>query len=225
MQYKNRLSSRPNISEEVTTALRHMISDGRLAEGSRINEVHLAKSLGVSRTPLREALMGLVAEGALQSIPRRGYFVENLTTEEFQSLYAIRVLLDPEALKMSKPFSTRQLAELDRLNQALEGQHSVDEYIDLDDQFHLKLIEGCNNAVLVDLIRQFMSRTRRYEYAYMKQSESQSNAVKQHEAIIACLRADDRSGACEALQTNLTSGVAPISQWLETRTHTDEGTL
>ncbi|MFK8032333.1 MAG: GntR family transcriptional regulator [Gammaproteobacteria bacterium] len=218
MQSIYTLSERPNISEEVTQTLRHMISDGRLAEGSRINEVQLSKSLGVSRTPLREALMGLVAEGALKSIPRRGYFVEQLSTAEFQSLYAIRVLLDPEALKTSRTFSTQQLDELDTLNQAMAFEHSVDESIDLDDQFHLGLIAGCDNTVLVDLIKQFMSRTRRYEYAYMKQAEHQSNAITQHDAILSCLRADDRSGACEALRINLTSGIAPITEWLSTRT-------
>ncbi len=222
MQYTEPLSQRPNISEHVTHTLRHMISDGRLPEGQRINEVQLSASLGVSRTPLREALMGLVAEGALLSIPRRGYFVQELTVDEFQSLYAIRVLLDPEALRVSEQPGTQQLEELEVLNNRLKGggiedQLSVDDTIDLDDQFHMQLVSGCANMVLQDLIRQFMGRTRRYEYAYMQQSHSVSNAYEQHEAIIGRLRVNDREGACAALLKNLTSGVEPITNWLLAR--------
>src|SRR5258706_15896922 len=85
-----RLADRPNISETAAQAVRRMIVDGRLAAGSRINEVHLAGSLGVSRTPLREALSRLVAEGALVVRPRLGMFVRPFTVEEFEQLYDLR---------------------------------------------------------------------------------------------------------------------------------------
>src|SRR5690242_13493814 len=91
-----RLADRPNISETAAQAVRRMIVDGRLAAGSRINEVRLAGSLGVSRTPLREALSRLVAEGALVVRPRLGMFVRPLTVEEFEQLYDLRPVLDPE---------------------------------------------------------------------------------------------------------------------------------
>src|SRR5262249_40350900 len=89
--------SRANISADGAAAVRAMIVDGRLPAGERINEVRLAEQLGVSRTPLREALNRLSSEGALTSAPRIGYFVRPLTLEEFQQIYAIRPLLDPEA--------------------------------------------------------------------------------------------------------------------------------
>ena len=93
--------SRSNISNDLADAIRRMISAGTLAAGSRINEVHLAAELGVSRTPLREALAALVAEDALESRPRKGTFVRPLTHREFQSIYAIRPILDVEALRLS----------------------------------------------------------------------------------------------------------------------------
>jgi len=64
---------RDNISDALVTAVRHMIVDGRLPAGTRINEVHLSRALGVSRTPLREALARLAQEGALINTPRIGY--------------------------------------------------------------------------------------------------------------------------------------------------------
>src|SRR5256885_11811966 len=92
---------RDNISHTVAIELRNMIVDGRLPAGERINEVHLSKQLGVSRTPLREALARLNQEGALRHVPRIGYFVRPLTLEEFEQIYPIRQLLDPEALRLA----------------------------------------------------------------------------------------------------------------------------
>ena len=78
-----------------------MILDGRLPAGERINEVRLAAQLGVSRTPLREALARLANEGALRDEPRRGYFVKPLTGEEVRAIYPIRAILDPAALRLA----------------------------------------------------------------------------------------------------------------------------
>src|ERR1700704_3677642 len=105
-----------NISASVAYALRNMIVDGRLPAGERINEVHLSVLLGVSRTPLREALAKLAQEGALRSIPRIGYFVRELTLEEFEQIYDIRPLLDPEALRLSGLPSRQRMERLRQLN-------------------------------------------------------------------------------------------------------------
>src|SRR5688572_10990022 len=92
---------RDNLSGALVTKLRHMIVDGTLPAGGRLNEVHLAQQLGVSRTPLREALTRLAQEGALTSLPRIGWFVRPLTVEELEQIYPIRALLDPEALRLA----------------------------------------------------------------------------------------------------------------------------
>ena len=77
---------RGNISDDLVNGLRNMIVDGRLAAGERINEVHLARALGVSRTPLREALARLAREGTLSSVPRIGWFVKPLSLEELEQI-------------------------------------------------------------------------------------------------------------------------------------------
>src|SRR5512145_3527967 len=92
---------RDNLSDSIALKLRNLIVDGHLPAGARINEVHLSQQLGVSRTPLREALARLAQEGALRSVARIGYFVRPLTVEEFDQLYDIRPILDPEALRLA----------------------------------------------------------------------------------------------------------------------------
>ena len=101
MTTKATLFNRPNLGESLMDAVREMVFEGRLPPGSRINEVHLAQELGVSRTPLREALSGLVAEGALESVARHGFYVRNLTRDEAVAIYPIRSFLDTEALRLS----------------------------------------------------------------------------------------------------------------------------
>src|SRR6476659_6139720 len=92
---------RPSLSQAAADAVREMIVDGRLAPGERINEVRLSESLGVSRTPLREALGRLAADGALSSTPSIGYAGRPLPLDEFEQLYAIRPILDLEALRLA----------------------------------------------------------------------------------------------------------------------------
>src|SRR5262245_32286738 len=161
--------ARANISADAAAAVRAMIVDGRLPDGERINEVRLAEQLGVSRTPLREALNRLSTEGALTSVPRIGYFVRPLTYEEFQQVYAIRPLLDPEALRLAGLPGAKKLERMKRLNESLRKARSHEAAIALDDEWHLELIADCPNRVLVELIDAMMLRTKRYELALLRE--------------------------------------------------------
>src|SRR5262249_55485192 len=89
--------------------------------------------------------------------------------------------------------------------------------IDLDDDWHLELIADCPNKVLIDLIRQFIQRTRRYEIALMRERRNVLVAVANHTAIMAALRRGDLEAACAALRTNLQTGGPPIVEWLTER--------
>ena len=209
--------ARDNISESVAAELRNRIVDGRLPAGERINEVQLSQQLGVSRTPLREALARLAHEGALRSVPRIGYFVRPLTLEEFEQIYPIRSLLDPEALRLSGLPSRERLEHLREINERITRAADPDAIIDLDDQFHLELIAGCPNQVLLDLIRQFIRRTRRYEIALMRDGVNAGVAGAAHKAILGALRRRDLDAACAALRRNLQTGYEPMLTWLRAR--------
>ena len=141
---------RLNIPDDIVLELRQMIVSGELPAGDRINEVHLARDLGISRTPLREALNRLATEGALTSVPRIGYFVLPLTLEEFQQLYTIRPLLDPEALRLAGIPSPERLKRLEEINRQITAATDADTVIELDDQWHLELVAACPNRILIE---------------------------------------------------------------------------
>jgi DNA-binding GntR family transcriptional regulator len=217
MQKLALVRDRPNLAEALVAELREMVVDGRLADGQRVNEVHLATSLGVSRTPLREALGRLAAEGALRSSPRVGYFVRRLTADEFREIYPIRALLDPEALRLAGVPAARQIARLEALNRTILDTEDAEKVISLDDEWHLDLVSGCPNRVLIGLIEQFMSRTRRYELALMRERRNVAGANDGHKRILTALRRGDLDRACDALRRNLQSGAEPILDWLRAR--------
>jgi DNA-binding GntR family transcriptional regulator len=210
-------TQRGNISEAAADAVRAMIVEGRLPDGERINEVQLAKQLGLSRTPLREALNRLSAEGALTSVPRIGYFVRPLTLEEFKQVYAIRPLLDPEALRLAGLPNAKKLERLEKLNGSLRKARSAKAAIALDDEWHLTLISDCPNSVLIDLIEHMIVRTKRYELALLRESPHVARAMDEHTAILQALRAGELKRACALLRQNMESGSAPLAAWLEQR--------
>ena len=208
---------RLNTSETVAAALRAMIVDGRLAPGERINEVRLSEALGVSRTPLREALNRLAAEGALSSAPAIGYSVRPLSVEEFEQVYDIRPLLDPEALRLAGLPTAARLAKLEVLNRRFASAGDAEDAISRDDEWHLELIAACPNRVLVELIENIMLRTRRYEAALLREQPNRLRASDDHDRILTALRAGDLEAACAALRTNMQSGREPIIAWLRSR--------
>ena len=208
--------ARGNISEAAAAAVRAMIVDGRLEAGDRINEVHLSQQLGVSRTPLREALSGLVAEGALIARPRLGYFVRPLSLEEFEQIYDIRPLLDPEALRLAGIPSAKRIARLEKLNTQLHAARGL-RAIEIDDEWHMELIADCPNKVLIEIIQNIIMRTRRYELALMREQKNVTTATGDHERIMAALKTNDLEAACAGLKRNMQSGREPIVNWLKQR--------
>jgi DNA-binding GntR family transcriptional regulator len=216
---------RPNLSEELANRLRDMIFDGELRAGERINEVHVAERLGVSRTPVREALTTLVAEEALISIPRRGCFVRELTRREFEDIYPMRAILDPEALRLSGIPSAAGFERLERLNEEIRAASDIKTRVTLDEAWHLELVSGCGNEVLLGLIRHFIHRFRRYGLAFGREITVLETANREHLEILRALRAGDLDEACEWLRKNLSSDKQPILDCLDERQNERESEL
>lgn len=215
MQYT--IIDRPNLADTVADAIRTMIVDGRLADGERINEVQISALLGVSRTPLREALNRLSADGSLSAKPRHGYFVATLSEDEFVQIYDLRPILDPAALKLAGIPSPAQLDRLEALNKKLSALHKAERAVECDDEWHLELLAHCPNRVLVEMIESFIRRTRRYELALMREQKHIAHAAKTHTLILAALRKGDLGQACAALEQNMREGREPVLSWLRAR--------
>ncbi len=206
-----------NTSNAVADIVRAMIVEGELADGQRINEVRLAKKLGVSRTPLREALALLTAEGAVYLRTHHGAYVCPLSRKEYDELRQIRPLLDPEALRLSGIPDKSRIEQLDAMNQELVSISDPTTAVTLDNRWHLALVADCPNAVLIQLIEQMMQRMRRYEVALFRETRNTFRAGNEHEQIIRALESRDLRRACRILKQNMQSDAELVSAWLAER--------
>jgi DNA-binding GntR family transcriptional regulator len=208
---------RRNMSDDAVDVVRSMIVDGQLSAGERINEVQLAERLGLSRTPLREALGRLEGEGALTSQPHLGFFVAPLSESEYRQLYPIRALVDPEALRLAGIPSEARLRDLAALNRTMKESADPLTAMTLDDQWHLALIDDCPNRVLIELSQTFIRRTRRYELALMRDGTNVKVSTRQHDEILRFLRDGNLRRACARLRDNMLSGTESVIEWLQSQ--------
>ena len=188
--------------------------------------MHLAEQLGVSRTPLREAIGRVAADGLLEQRPRYGYFVRELNEQEFTDLYAMRRILDPAALELAGLPDPAVLDDLEAINVQIEqAAHDPTRVIDLDDLWHRTLLAHCPNRILLEQIDHFIQRTRRYEHAYFREHANVGVAVDEHRVIQDALARGDLPAAVAGLLRNMTSGDDPIRRWLtQNRPNSPRGT-
>jgi DNA-binding GntR family transcriptional regulator len=210
-------TDRPNLSDEVADRLRDMIFDGDLGGDERINEVHVARTLGASRTCVREALSALLAEEAVYAVPRRGCFVRPLTRNEFEDLYPIRAILDPEALRLAGVPEAERLGRLRRMDESMQTASSFPARLRLDEAWHRELIGHCPNEILTSLSARFTRRFHRYALAFGRDASIAATSASEHAKILDSLEDGNVPVACDWLRRNLSSDKEPIVRWLAER--------
>jgi DNA-binding GntR family transcriptional regulator len=188
---------------------------GDPAPGSAINESELSALLGVSRTPLREALLGLVGEGFLRSSPGRGFFVLPLRSKEVEDLYPIIAALERLALLSSPPPSRADLLRLAEINRELvAGREDWEAALQADEAWHRALVSRCGNERLLETIRALKYHAQRYESAYMRHSGTVIESIAQHRAILRALREGDTEVAAQRLDLNWKISQDFLLPWL-----------
>ncbi|WP_275295083.1 GntR family transcriptional regulator [Amycolatopsis sp. La24] len=187
---------RGELIEEITAR----VLDGRFPAETRINEVHLANELGVSRTPLREALIGLADRGLLVAAPGRGFLVAPLDPQEARRLYPLIAELEALALRWTSPLELASLPDaLDRISDEIADSCDLPT---ADDRWHALLTSRCGNPHLLRLIEQTKPLLKRYETAYFGGRDRVAESVAEHREIAAALRANDLPGASALLVRN-----------------------
>ena len=208
------MHTKPNLRTEVADALRREIVDGRLAPGSRINESQTSADLGVSRTPLREALLGLESEGLIASEPARGFFVTPLSAREVRELYPIGRELGILALRTVRHVPASTLDRLEAINERFGAARSRAERAKQDEEFHTTLTASCPNRRLLEMVAGIQRSMARYERAYMGDAHDVARSARQHGELIASLRAGDLDAAIATLRDHWDYGAGRLIQTL-----------
>lgn len=183
------------LREVVFHTLRDAILKGELEPGERLMELHLANQLGVSRTPIREAIRMLEQEGLAITVPRRGAQVARMTEKDLEDVLEIRDALDELAVTAaSKRMVEKDFKELEKAMQNFEHavtQGEVRQIVEADEAFHNVIYEAANNPKLSTIVQNLKEQMYRYRYEYVKDNADYEMLIKEHKNIIKGLRGKD----------------------------------
>ena len=209
---------RLNLRDQVREELLGWLSDGRLAPGQRLEEERISQALGVSRTPLREALTSLAADGLVDAVPRRGFRVPRLSAALARDLHPVIGSLEGLALRLSGPAARSLAAGLDGLNERLALPHlSARQRADLDRRWHEMLVSRNPNRELADLLARTRSRLRAYAGSWERSAAELETARAEHAEIARLVGAGQLDEAAEAVLRYWVRSIRVVERWIESR--------
>lgn len=214
--------ARTSLHGEVTARLRDMIVEAHLKPGERIAELDVAKTLGVSRTPVREALKVLASEGLVELLPLRGAVVKAFTPKDAQDMLAMIGLLEEHAGRAACSASDAEIEVIVALHQRMRAhfeRRERPEYFALNQQIHNAIIEAAHNATLSMLHASVRTRMRRIRYIGNQAPDNWQAAMGEHEEMIAALGARDGDRLARALAMHIANTWPRVSA---TAARTDE---
>ena len=191
---------RERLSTDVHQELLGRIIRGELSPGLRVRDSELAEELGVSRTPVREALLRLEREGFVTSQKHLGFSVKTLQQSEICELYPLVRILECAALDMAPLPSQAQFRRLGELGSALKEKcEDPLRRIELDSAWHGTIVENSGNRQLGRILAELKRLLMRYEYAFMRDDSLVSESALEHEAIADSLARGDKARASSLL--------------------------
>ena len=216
--FERRIERRP-LHEEVIDQLRDRIVQGDLAPGARLNERVLCEQLGISRTPLREAIKMLATEGLVELMPNRGAIVTPLKAANIADTLAVMGTLESLAGELAcTNASEAEIAEIRALHFEMLAHHARGDlagYFKFNQLIHLRIIEASGNPVLANTYRQLNANVRRARYMANLSQERWDAAVREHEEILGALASRDAARLKRLLAEHLAHKVASVMAALE----------
>lgn len=197
------------------------ILEGELAPGEDINVSEVAAELGVSRTPLREALLSLAEQGLVGiGTGNKSFYVWPLTLSEARNLGEISQALESLAIRTTVEVPAEQIEDLRLINQKLaEAYGKPRQMIKWDDRWHESLVSGTKNQELRELIRAMRTRFYRYrwygyDYVMLHRSDEKMRSLEQHAAIADALASGDMEKAAALAEEHWRIGLDLLAEWL-----------
>ncbi len=156
-------------SHRIAAALKEEILSGLYPPGVRIRQEDIAEQYGASRSPVREALRMLDAQGLIKLVAHTGAWIAELSLSECEEMYQIRERIEPLILHMSIPhLSNDSIARLEHLSATMESNHDIETFLKLDREFHLLTYSGAQTALLGEMVDRLWNTTQHYRRAYTK---------------------------------------------------------
>ncbi|MHB0913155.1 MAG: GntR family transcriptional regulator [Armatimonadota bacterium] len=210
----------PIVPERIVERIKDMIACGELKPGERINQRRIAEVLGITTTPLREALGKLEMDGTLKRINGLGVFVRRYTREEVRDLYLMRGVLEGLAARLcAERASDAEIAQLETIAKEIDDLRSKDDYNELKAReiaLHEMLAHFSGSTLLEEeLKRAFFIRTTIARLSGACLQEADLSPEADHGTITAAIRARDGARAEEAMKKHVANGLEATLSWLE----------
>jgi DNA-binding GntR family transcriptional regulator len=198
-----------NLATEVARHLREQIINGALAAGEHVNETRITRELQLSRSPVREALRILEAEGLVVLEPHRGAHVRTLSDDELREIFDVRLMFETHALRAASPWLTAEMlaplklaaadARVALAAGAMEPWHQASV------RLHDRLVRLAGNSHLQRLYDDLKVSLRRYQLSLIGLPQQPQRSQRDHEAILTALEHGDVEGALQELTAHITS--------------------
>lgn len=195
------------LRDVVFNTLRQAILTGELKPGERLMEIHLANRLGVSRTPIREAIRKLELEGLVTMIPRRGAEVAQITEKSLKDVLEVRRALDALCVELAcDRISAGELKELSDACDAFETATKTKDtkkIAQADVALHDIIVKATDNSRLVQLVNNLSEQMYRYRFEYLKDETSHEQLIKEHRIMFEGIRDKDKETAARTAKLHI----------------------
>jgi DNA-binding GntR family transcriptional regulator len=185
-------------SHRIAAALKEEILIGLYPPGTRIRQEDIAEQFGASRSPVREALRMLHADGLINLVAHTGAWIAELSLAECEEMYQIRERIEPLLLRLSIPqLSEGQISRLQEITEQLEKNQDIETFLKLDREFHLLTYAGATTALLDEMVQRLWNTTQHYRRAYTKLLASQGfkPAHYEHHLMLLAIQKRDQDDA------------------------------
>ena len=209
------------LRDVVYNTLREAILKGELKPGERLMELQLASKLGVSRTPIREAIRMLELEGLAVTIPRKGAEVAKMTVKDMEDVLEVREALDELAAKIAcNKITEEQLQALSKVKDAFEESTKTTDIKQIamyDEKLHDVIYESTGNVRLVNLLNNLREQIYRYRVKYLKNVEGYPRLIEEHETILKALQDRNQELVVEAMRDHVENQATAVTQIIRTQ--------
>ena len=207
------------LRDVVFNTLREAILKGDLKPGERLMELQLASKLGVSRTPIREAIRMMEQEGLAVTTPRKGAEVAKMTLKDMEDVLEIRDALDELAVRIAcQKITDEQLKQLEDVKELFEKNtqtNNVKNIAEADVSLHDVIYEATGNPKLVTLLNNLREQVYRYRVEYIKDPKNYPTLIAEHEAILDSLKNRDVKNAVEAMHVHVANQAEAVKMVIQ----------
>lgn len=192
---------------QIADMLRDMIMTGKLKEGDKVNEGKLCETMGISKTPMREAIRVLSVEGLIRLVPNRGAFVTKPEFEEIAEMFDVMSLLEGFcAREACQKMTSKNFARLEKLHAKLEEnfeRHDQEEYIRTNNQYHSVVQEIAGNRTLNQIVSGLRKKILLYRFQSLNLPQRFASSIREHRDLLEAFRQRNHSKAETLMQAHL----------------------